>query len=82
MGPAGATVLGDVLVADVGDHVLAVDVVPFPHGGEVVDGSEGSVDKARSSHGGGSVTWVLGVDVAATKGKGAEEGSDSEGFHG
>ena len=48
MGPAGTTVGGDVLVADVGDHALSVDVVPEPLRGEVVDGLKRSVD-LRSS---------------------------------
>ena len=79
MGPTGATVLRDVLVADVGDKVLAVDSVPVPLGGEVVDGGKRSLDKRLSSVRVADAAGLGGVDLAeSAKGDGAEKGSDSE----
>ena len=45
MSPAGTTILRNVLVADIGDHVLSINVVPYPSRREVIDGLKGSVDE-------------------------------------
>jgi len=83
MGPAGAAVLGDVLIADVGDHVLTIDVVPQPRGGEVVSGHEGRVDAGLSSVEALDEAGFVKRDSAGVRSEGgdAHESSDSEGFH-
>ena len=45
MRPAGAAILRDVLVANVGQEVGAVDVVPDPSFGDVVDWSQSFSDE-------------------------------------
>ena len=81
MGPAGATVLRDVLVADVGDHVLSVDVVPEHVGGEVLEGLERSVYAGLTSVEVADAAGLLGVDLAESESGSAKHGADSEGFH-
>lgn len=44
MRPAGTAVLRDVLVANVGQEVGVVDVVPDPGLGDVIDWSQGFSD--------------------------------------
>ena len=81
MGPAGSAVLWDVLVADVGDHVDTVDVVPEPLGGQVVDGLERLVDAWGNSVEAAAAAGGLWVDLAETESGDAQESDDSEGFH-
>ena len=82
VGPAGTAVLGDVLVADVGDHADTVDVVPDPLGGKVVDGHERGVDASLGSV---NVTNMAGgVEVDSAEGRyggDAHESDGSERFH-
>ena len=49
MGPAGATILGNVLIANRGEEVSSVYVVPQPLFGEVVCVDERSVNAGFSS---------------------------------
>jgi hypothetical protein len=81
VGPAGTAVLGDVLVADVGKVVGAVDIVPEPLFGEISDVDERGVDD-----GGSLVVVVLvagdvGVGVKALGGSDGSNEGDSEGSH-
>lgn len=51
MSPAGAAVLRQVLVADGGQEVSSVEVLPFPGFGEVVGGHKGVSDARCGSVG-------------------------------
>lgn len=45
MGPAGTAVLGNVLVADVGEIVSSVNVVPDPGFRDLVSWNQGRLDQ-------------------------------------
>lgn len=81
VGPAGTTVLGDVLVTDVGDHVLAADLVPFPLGGQVVDVLDGSVDARLASVEVADAAGLGWVVLGESEGGGAKDGAHGERFH-
>jgi len=73
VGPAGTTVLGDVLVADVGNHVHTVDVVPLPGVWEGT-GDERGVDAGSGSVGVANAARLVKGDSAA----GEREGGDAQ----
>ena len=82
MGPAGATVGGDVLVAHVSDHALSVDVVPEPLLGEVVDGLKRGVDLGSSPvrvSDTARLGWVQSADLGESSD--AQKSGNSESFH-
>lgn len=65
MGPARSTVLGNVLVLDVGQVVHSIDVVPDPLVGKSLRGKchEGLGDLVCGDHIGSLVAWVFRVNV-------------------
>jgi len=67
-----------VLVADVGDHVLSVNVVPELLGGDVGD-SKRSVDLSGTSVGVSDAAWL--AEFADSKGGDAQKSDASESFH-
>ena len=83
MGPAGTAVLGDVLVADVGNVANTVNVVPFPGGGKVVDMLEGSDNDGLSSMDAALVAWGVKGDSAGliSEDSHAQKSDDGERFH-
>jgi hypothetical protein len=70
-----------VLVADVGDHVLSVNVVPELLGGDVGD-FKGGVDERGSSVRVADSAWGTEFNLAAGKNGGAQKSGTSESFHG
>jgi hypothetical protein len=78
--PAGTAVLGNVLVADVGEVVGAVDVVPDDLLRDVVLGLKRSVDAGSGTVEVADAARGLVGDSAVSDGGDAEEASDSE-FH-
>jgi len=82
MSPARTTILGNVLVADVGQEVGAVDVVPEELCRKVVGRYKWSLDLWCGAVDATSVAWVLGVDIAGSaKSDNAQKSRDSESFH-
>ena len=82
MGPAGTAVLRDVLVADVGDVIDTIDVVPVPLSGQVVDWLQRGLDSGLGSVARASAAGSLRVDSAeGSEGDSAKKGSDSEVSH-
>ena len=81
MGPAGATVGGNVLVPDVGKVVLAIDVVPSDLIWEVLDMLESLSDLRGGSVGVTDSAWVVDESVFASEGSGCNE-CGSEASHG
>ena len=82
VGPAGTAILGDVLVADVGQEVGAVDVVPEDLLGEVVGWDKWSLDLGCGAVDATFVAWVLGVDIAGSaKSDNTQKSRDCESFH-
>ena len=82
MGPAGAAVGREVLVADVSDHVLVFDVVPKPLLGEVVGGLERGVDLGRSPvrvSDTARLGWVKSAELS--EGSDAQKSRNGESFH-
>lgn len=80
MGPAGTAVLGNVLVANVGEEVGSVDVVPDPLFGEVNVLKDG-VDFPLNGFSDGNTARVLFVDESFSGESDTDEGGYSEGFH-
>ena len=70
------------LVADVGDHVDTVNVVPEPLGGEVVGGLERGVDAGLGSVERADTAWAIKAGSAELGESGnTQKSGDSEGFH-
>ena len=80
MSPAGATVLGNVLVADVCKEVGSVNVVPDPLFGEVNVLKDG-VNLPLNGFSDGDTAWVLFVDESFSGESDTDESRYSEGFH-
>ena len=80
VGPAGTAVLGNVLVADVGEIAGAVHVVPQDLLGEVSHGLEGSVHTRGGAVEVANAAGGLVGDLAVGKSRDAKKASDSE-FH-
>jgi len=76
--PAGTTVLGDVLVTDVGEEVSSVDVVPDPLLGKVVDGLELRLDLVLNGFGEGDTAGVVLGDESLSSSSEASDGGDGE----
>jgi hypothetical protein len=79
MGPARTTILGDVLVSDVGQVVGRVDVVPYPLFRKVIDGNKGSFDERGSTVGVANTARVV-FDLSFCGGI-ASDGESEERFH-
>ena len=70
------------LVADVGDHVDTINVVPEPLGGEIVGGLERGVDAGLGSVEGADTAWAIKAGSAELGESGnTQKSGDSEGFH-
>jgi hypothetical protein len=81
MSPAGAAVLGQVLVADVREEVNAVNIAPVPVCGQVSLGSKGllSLDNLFGIGSVVNVAWVLIRDTADSEGSSDKKSDES--FH-
>jgi hypothetical protein len=77
VGPAGTAVLGDVLVADVGEEVGTVNIVPDPLFGELGSGESG-LDLVLNGFGEGETAGVVDVDESRSGDGDASEGGNSE----
>jgi len=80
--PAGTAILGYVLVADVGQEVGAVDVVPEELRRQVIGWDKRGLDLGCSAVDATLVAWVFGVDIAGSaKSDNAQKSRDCESFH-
>lgn len=77
MCPARAAVLWHVLVANVGEEVCAVDVVPDPGLRDLVDGDQGVLDHGLEVSG----EWLTAFGVGESGVGVAEDGCCCEVFH-
>ena len=79
MGPAGAAILGQVLVTDCGEEVCSVNVLPFPRLRQV-GWNQGSVDAGLSSVRVSDTAGSSNRVVFASEGN-SNDGGESERFH-
>ena len=83
MGPARTAVLRNVLVAHIGEEVVAVDVIPDPLLGKIVNRLKRGLDEVNLGLAGALPARLLGVDVSEVflSGGVANEGNESSELH-